>query len=40
MEAVTPEDAQGDHAAPRILWMATSNFFNNIIEDPAGTTWN
>ncbi|MEU1385946.1 MULTISPECIES: carboxymuconolactone decarboxylase family protein [unclassified Nonomuraea] len=28
--------------ATLILWMATSNFFNtvnNIIKDPAGTTW-
>jgi AhpD family alkylhydroperoxidase len=29
--------------ATLILWMATSNLFNtinNIIQDPAGTTWN
>ncbi|MFI7708389.1 hypothetical protein [Nonomuraea sp. NPDC049480] len=29
--------------ATLILWMAMSNFFdtvNNIIKDPAGTTWN
>ncbi|GGT44396.1 hypothetical protein ACFFV7_53275 [Nonomuraea spiralis] len=28
--------------ATLILWMATSNFFNtvnNVIKDPAGTTW-